>query len=81
MLAAAGHDAPEVRREPPAGLTDRQVEVLRLVAEGCSNRQIADRLVISRRTAEFHVQQIYQKIGSSNRASAAMFAMEHGLLA
>jgi HD-GYP domain-containing protein (c-di-GMP phosphodiesterase class II) len=79
VLGAAGHDAPEVGREPPAGLTDRQLEVLGLVAEGCSNRQIADRLLISRRTAEFHVQQIYQKIGRSNRASAAMFAMEHGL--
>jgi HD-GYP domain-containing protein (c-di-GMP phosphodiesterase class II) len=81
VLAAAGHAAPEVRREPPAGLTDRQVEVLRLVAEGCSNRQIAERLVISRRTAEFQLQQIYRKIGASNRASAAMFAMEHHLLA
>jgi HD-GYP domain-containing protein (c-di-GMP phosphodiesterase class II) len=80
VLAAAGHHAPEVRREPPAGLTDRQVEVLQLVAEGCSNQQIAERLVISRRTAEFHVQQIYRKIGTSNRASAAMFAMEHSLL-
>lgn len=80
VLTAAGHDAPKVRREPPAGLTDRQVEVLRQVAEGCSNRQIAERLVISRRTAEFHVQQIYRKIGTSKRASAAMFAMEHDLL-
>lgn len=80
VLAAAGHDAPEVRREPPAGLSDRQVEVLRLVADGCSNRQIAERLVISRRTAEFHVQQIYRRIGTSSRASAAMFALEHGLL-
>lgn len=81
VLAAAGHDASEVRREPPAGLTDREVEVLRWVAEGCSNRQIAERLVISRRTAEFHVQQIYRKIGTASRASAAMFAMEHHLLA
>lgn len=80
VLAAAGHDVPEVTRELPAELTDRQVEVLRLIAEGCSNRQIAERLVISRRTAEFHVQQIYRRIGSSNRASAAMFAMEHDLL-
>ncbi len=80
VLGAAGHEAPEVRRELPAGLTDRQAQVLQLVAEGCSNRQIAERLVISRRTAESHVQQIYRKIGSSNRASAAMFAMEHDLL-
>jgi HD-GYP domain-containing protein (c-di-GMP phosphodiesterase class II) len=80
VLAAAGHDAPLARRELPAGLTDREVEVLGLIAEGCSNRAIAERLVISRRTAEYHVQQIYRKIGVSSRASAAMFAMEHRLL-
>lgn len=80
VLATAGHDGPEVRREFPAGLTEREVDVLRLVAEGCSNKQIAQRLVISRRTAEYHVQQIYAKIGTSSRAAAAMFAMEHHLL-
>jgi HD-GYP domain-containing protein (c-di-GMP phosphodiesterase class II) len=80
VLAAAGHAPPKVKRELPAGLTDREVEVLGLVAEGCSNKQIAQRLVISRRTAEHHVQQIYTKIGTSSRAAAAMFAMEHQLL-
>jgi DNA-binding NarL/FixJ family response regulator len=64
----------------PAGLSDREVEVLRLVAHGLSNRQIADTLVISPRTAEHHVQHLYTKIGASTRAAAAMFAMEHGLL-
>lgn len=80
VLAAAGHATPPVRRQLPAGLTDREVEVLRLVAEGCSNKDIARRLVISRRTAEHHVQQIYSKLGRSSRAAAAMFAMEHHLL-
>lgn len=80
VLAAAGRNVEPVRRQRPAGLTDREVEVVRLVAHGCSNREIAQRLVISRRTAEYHVQQIYRKIGSSSRASAAMFAMEHHLL-
>ncbi len=80
VLAAAGHET-VVRREPPGGLTDREVEVLELVAAGCSNRQIAQRLVISRRTAEHHVQHIYTKIGASSRAAAALFAMEHDLLA
>lgn len=80
VLAAAGHEPPRRPRELPAGLTDREVEVLRLVAEGCSNAAIGRRLVISRRTAETHVQRIYRKIGSSSRASAAMFALEHGLL-
>ena len=54
--------------------------MLRLVARGLSNRQIAAALYISSRTAEHHVQHIYTKIGASTRAAAAMFAMEHGLL-
>ena len=56
------------------------MEVLRLVAGGLSNRQIAAILVISPRTAEHHVQHVYTKIGVSTRAAAAMFAMQHGLL-
>jgi HD-GYP domain-containing protein (c-di-GMP phosphodiesterase class II) len=80
VLAAAGHTATRVRRRAPAGLTEREVEVLRLVAGGCSNPQIAERLVVSRRTAESHVQNIYAKIGISSRAAAALFAMEHQLL-
>jgi HD-GYP domain-containing protein (c-di-GMP phosphodiesterase class II) len=79
VLTAAGHEA-RVRREAPAGLTAREVEVLRLLAEGCRNAEIAGRLVISRRTAEHHVQHIYTKLGVSSRAAAALFAMEHGLL-
>lgn len=64
----------------PADLTERQVEVLRLVSLGLSNAEIAERLVLSRRTVEHHVQDIYLKIGASTRAGAAMFAMQHGLL-
>jgi HD-GYP domain-containing protein (c-di-GMP phosphodiesterase class II) len=64
----------------PAGLSDREVEVLRLMAEGLSNREVARRLYISPRTAEHHVQHIYTKIGVSSRAAAALFAMEHGLI-
>ena len=63
-----------------ADLTERQVEVLRLVSRGLSNSEIAERLVLSRRTVEHHVQDIYLKIGASTRAGAAMFAMQHGLL-
>jgi DNA-binding NarL/FixJ family response regulator len=55
--------------------------VLRLVAEGCSNPAIAKRLYISRRTAEHHVQHVYSKIGVSSRAAAALFALQHDLLA
>nr|WP_246256202.1 HD domain-containing phosphohydrolase [Isoptericola halotolerans] len=79
VLEAAGHRA-HVRPGHPDGLTDRQVEVLRLVADGLSNQQIADTLVIARRTAEHHVQDVYVKIGASTRAATALYAMEHGLL-
>jgi HD-GYP domain-containing protein (c-di-GMP phosphodiesterase class II) len=81
VLDAAGRRPARIRRERPAGLTERQVQVLRLVAEGLSNPKIAERLVISRRTAERHVQDVYARIGVSSRAGAALFAMEHDLLA
>jgi HD-GYP domain-containing protein (c-di-GMP phosphodiesterase class II) len=69
-----------VKRTRPADLTERQVEVLRLVSRGLSNAAIAERLVLSRRTVEHHVQDIYLKIDASTRAGAAMFALQHGLL-
>jgi putative nucleotidyltransferase with HDIG domain len=81
VVQAAGQRPARARTGWPAGLSDREVEVLRLVAVGRSNRAIAQELVISPRTAEHHVQHIYGKIGASTRAAAAMFAMEHGLLA
>jgi putative nucleotidyltransferase with HDIG domain len=80
VLSAAGQAAAAPRAPRPADLTERQVEVLRLVARGLSNPEIARSLVISRRTAERHVQDIYSKIGVSSRAGAALFAMEHDLL-
>ncbi|MBA2577672.1 MAG: HD domain-containing protein [Euzebyaceae bacterium] len=80
VLAAAGQRPGRMRRDWPAGLTDRQVQVLRLLASGCSNREIARRLVTSPRTAEHHVADIYTKIGVSSRAAAAMFAMRHDLV-
>jgi DNA-binding NarL/FixJ family response regulator len=64
----------------PGGLSEREVEVARLVAAGYSNPEIADRLVISRRTAEHHVQHIYAKVGVSSRAGLALFAHEHELI-
>jgi len=80
VLDAAGASTSTVARTVPAGLTERELEVLRLMAEGCSNREVAERLVISPRTAEHHVQHIYEKIGVSTRAGAVMFALEHDLL-
>jgi len=79
VLAAAGHRAP-VRRTWPAGLTAREVDVLRLVARGYSNKQIATDLVVSPRTVAHHVEHIYTKLGVSSRALATFFATEHGLM-
>jgi ATP/maltotriose-dependent transcriptional regulator MalT len=62
------------------GLTGREVEVLRLVAAGKSNRQIAATLVISDRTVARHVQNVFSKLGVSSRAAASVFAAEHELL-
>jgi DNA-binding NarL/FixJ family response regulator len=66
--------------EWPAGLTDREVDVLQQVAKGNTNRQIAQELVISERTVAHHLEHIYDKIGISSRAAAVFFAMEHELI-
>jgi len=79
VLHAAGHRVRR-RREWPAGLTAREVEVLRLLARGLSTKQIAQQLVISPKTAGSHVEHIYRKIDASNRAQASLFAMRHGLM-
>jgi HD-GYP domain-containing protein (c-di-GMP phosphodiesterase class II) len=78
VLEAAGH-APARHRAYPCELTGREVEVLRLLARGLTNKQIAGRLVVSPRTVQHHVAHIYPKIGRRTRAGAALFAMEHGL--
>ena len=79
VLRAAGHRV-HARRRWPAGLTPREVEVLQLVARGLSTKEIADHLVISRKTASNHIEHIYTRIGVSNRARAALFAMQNGLM-
>lgn len=79
VLVAAGHRIPR-RHDGLAGLTAREVEVLRLVARGRSNQEIAASLAISRKTAGNHIEHIYGKIGASNRAAASLFAVRHGLL-
>jgi HD-GYP domain-containing protein (c-di-GMP phosphodiesterase class II) len=68
------------RAASPGGLTEREVEVLRLAASGKTIGSIADSLVISKHTARHHLENIYGKAGVSSRAGAALFAMEHGLL-
>jgi HD-GYP domain-containing protein (c-di-GMP phosphodiesterase class II) len=79
VLAAAGHRVPR-RREGPAGLTAREIEVLRLLARGLTAKAIAQELVISRKTAANHIQHIYAKAGVANRAQASLFAVRHGLV-
>ena len=79
VLHAAGHRI-RAHRDLPAGLTSREVEVLKLVACGFTSKEIAERLVISSKTARNHVDHIYTKIGVSNRARASLFAMQHGLM-
>ena len=80
VLAAAGHEPSRTKGAWPAGLSDREVEVLRLLARGRSESQVAQALFISPATVHTHVTHIYEKAGVTTRASAALFAMEHGLL-
>ena len=60
-------------------MTDREVEVLRLVAKGCTNRDIASMLFISERTVHRHLSNIFTKLGVSSRTAATAYAFEHGL--
>ena len=66
--------------EHPAGLTSREVEVLGLVAEGLTNAQVAQRLFLSPRTVQRHLNSVYHKLGVNSRTAATRFALEHGLL-
>jgi HD-GYP domain-containing protein (c-di-GMP phosphodiesterase class II) len=79
VLEAAGQRAPRLER--PAGLTEREVEVVALLARGLQTKQVARALGISVKTADRHVQNAYRKIGVSSRAAATLFAMEQGLVA
>ena len=81
--AVLGVSGQRTAREPaaPAGLTPREVEVLLLVARGATTRQVARALDITPKTAGNHIERIYAKIGASSRATATLFAMQHGMLA
>ena len=63
----------------PGGLTDREAEVLRLVASGATNRAIAQELVLSEKTVDRHVSNIFRKLGVSSRSAATAYAFEHRL--
>jgi HD-GYP domain-containing protein (c-di-GMP phosphodiesterase class II) len=77
VLDAAGQPVPRIER--PSGLTEREAEVIALLARGLQTKQIAGELGISAKTADRHIEHAYRKIGVSTRAAAALFAMEHGL--
>jgi DNA-binding CsgD family transcriptional regulator len=79
VLAAAGQ--PHLTAAPrPAGLSERECEVLGLIARGMATKQVARRLGISPKTCDHHIQSLYGKIGLSTRAGATLFALEHGLI-
>ncbi len=80
VLDAAGHPVRARPREWAAGLSDREVEVLRLAAKGLSNHEMARILGIADKTVGHHIQHIYNKIGVSTRAGATLFALQHDLL-
>jgi DNA-binding CsgD family transcriptional regulator/tetratricopeptide (TPR) repeat protein len=77
QVAAPEPAAPEPY---PAGLSAREVEVLRLVATGLTNAEVAKELFLSSRTVDWHLNSIYRKLGYHSRTEAARFAVEHGLL-
>lgn len=79
ILAARIADAPTDASPYPAGLSAREVEVLRLVAQGLTNPRVAEQLYLSPRTVEQHLRSIYNKLGVSTRAAATRFAVSHGL--
>jgi HD-GYP domain-containing protein (c-di-GMP phosphodiesterase class II) len=79
VIKAAGQRAPRLER--PAGLTDREAEIVAMLARGLQTKQVAHALGISVKTADHHIQSSYRKIGVSTRAGATLFAMEHGLVA
>lgn len=81
VLSAAGRPADPPRRPIPAGLTEREAEVLGLLARGLSNREMGARLGISPKTVGHHIAHIYGKIGVSTRPGATLFAVEHDLVA
>jgi HD-GYP domain-containing protein (c-di-GMP phosphodiesterase class II) len=80
VLDAAGESQKPRRSAWPAGLTDREVDVLRLLAAGLSNKQMARKLTLSPKTVGHHIEHIYAKLQVSTRPGATLFAIEHGLI-
>lgn len=79
LVEAAARSRPAPPASLPDGLTEREAEVLALIAEGCSNAEIGDRLFIGEATVKTHVNRIFAKTGSRDRAQAVAYAHRHGL--
>ena len=80
VLSAAGQPSRRASAKPLAGLTAREIEVLRLVAAGLTAKEMGRRLNLSPKTVDHHIQSVYGKIGVASRAAAALYAVENGLL-
>lgn len=80
VLNAAGMRTVSSKRKLPADLSPRELEVLRLITRGLTNRQMAAKLVLSEKTIGRHIERLYDKIGASTRAAATLFAVQNGLL-
>ena len=80
VLASAGQPARRDTAERLAGLTPREIEVLRLIAAGLTAKEAARELEIAPKTADNHIQSLYSKIGVTTRAAAALYALERGLV-
>lgn len=81
VLEAAGHGKRTSTKAYPAGLSQREAEVLKLIARGLSTKAMAAQLGISPKTADHHVQAVYEKTGARGRAAAALYALAHGITA
>ncbi|GAC1601507.1 MAG: HD domain-containing protein [Acidimicrobiales bacterium] len=80
VLSAAGQTPPSANVARPGGLTEREIDVLRLISRGRSNKEVARHLGISAKTVGSHVEHIYVKAGVRTRAGVTLFAMEHDLV-
>jgi DNA-binding NarL/FixJ family response regulator len=79
-VGVAGHRVQQRLRGLPAGLTERELEVLLVLVRGDSNQAIGQRLGISAKTVGHHVQHVYKKAGVRSRAAATLWAVEHDLV-
>jgi len=80
LLAVDPDRCPMIPPPRPAGLSERECQVLGLIASGMATKQVARQLGISPKTCDHHIQSVYGKVGVSTRAGATLFALEHGLV-